>query len=154
MSARQWNSVSFNASVGMLRGEFGFITTNIGTNPSVSTMFGVGGLKGPDAAGSVSNSGPSFVESIVKTANAGEYLITYADGYRKQHYAAAQVYGPAAGPADGVRAQVCVPNNEGAGHSVKVTQLVTTLDAAGAPVETTGRRVCVKVAFKDSASGA
>lgn len=154
MSSRPWNPVSHNASNGMLRGEFGFITTNIGTNPSAALFFGCGGLTGTDAASSVSNSGASFVESITKTANAGEYLITYADGYRKQHHVSAVVLGPVAGPADGVHAQACVAANQGSGRTTKITQLVTTLDAAGSPVETTGRTLMVAVAFKDSGSGA
>lgn len=149
MSRRNWNPVSMNATSRILRGEFGFITTNIGTNPDTSLFFGCGGLTGPDAAAGGANPSPSFIESITKTANAGEYLVTYADGYRKQHYAHGSVMGPTAGPADGVQAQCCVAANQGSGHETKITQLVTTLDAAGAPVETAGRTVMVFVAFKD-----
>lgn len=149
MSRRNWNPVSMNATSRILRGEFGFISTNIGTDPDTSLFFGCGGLTGPDAAAGGANPSPSFVESIVKTANAGEYLITYTDGYRKQHSVDAKVLGPVAGPADGVHAQACVAANQGSGHETKITQLVTTLDAAGSPVETAGRTVMVSVAFKD-----
>jgi len=150
MSRRTWNPVSMNATGRILRGEFGFITTNIGTNPDPTLFFGCGGLTGPDAAAGGANPSPSFIESIVKTANNGEFLITYADGYRKQHWADAVCLGPVAGPSDGVRAGCCVAANQGSGHTTKVTQLVTTLDGAnGAPVETAGRTVMVNVAFKD-----
>ncbi len=150
MPSRNWNPVSFNAQGNMLRGEFGFITTNIGTNPDVALFFGCGGLSGAAAAAGGANPSGTFVESIVKTANAGEYLVTYTDGYPKQHWAAAVCLGPVAGPSDGVRAGCCVAANQGSGRTTKVTQLVTTLDGAnGAPVETAGRTVMVCVTFKD-----
>ncbi len=149
MSRRTWNPVSQNAQGNMLRGEFGWITTLIGTNPDATLFFGCGGLTGPDAAAGGANPSPSFVASITKTANAGEYLVTYADGYRKQHSVDPKVLGPVAGPADGVRAQACVAANQGSGHTTAITQLITMLDAAGAPVEGAGRTMMVSVAFKD-----
>lgn len=154
MSRRNWNPVSKNTQNGMLRSEFGFISTLIGTNPAVASMFGCGGLTGPDAAGSSrSNSGPSIVESIVKTANNGEFLVTLADGYRAVHYAHATVWGPTAGPNDGVQAAVSLPANQGSGHTTKITFLVTILNAAGAPTETNNRTLCVWLSLKDSSSG-
>lgn len=142
-----WNPVSYNAQGNVLRGEFGFISTNIGTDPDPTLFFGCGGLSGPAAAGGA-NPSATFVESITKTANTGEYLVTYSTGFVKQHSVDAKVLGPVAGPADGVRAQACVAANQGQGRETKTTQLVTTLDAAGAPVETSGRTVMVSVAFK------
>jgi hypothetical protein len=149
MSRRTWNPVSMNATSRILRGEFGFITTNIGTDPDTSLFFGCGGLTGPDAAAGGANPSPSFVESITKTANAGEFLITYADGYRAQHFVKGECLAPVAGPADGFGVQCAVADNQGDGHETKITQLVTVIDASNAPVETAGRTVMVAVAFKD-----
>lgn len=138
----------------MLRCEFGFISTLIGTNPALATTFGMGGLTGADVAGgSNSNSGPSAVASITKTANNGEFLVTLADGYRAVHYASVFVWGPVAGPNDGVRAAVSLPANQGSGHTTAVTFLVTILNAAGAPVELNARTICVFLSLKDSRSG-
>lgn len=154
MSRRNWNPVAHFTSGGLVFAVFGFITTNIGSNPALATVFGFGGLTGADAAGGVANSGPSFIESITKTANNGEFLITFADGWRAVWYGHPSVWGPTAGPADGVQAQMCLPANQGSGHTTKVTALVTTLDAAGAPAETTGRTVTCIMAFKDIGAGA
>ncbi len=154
MSRRNWNPVAHHASNGMLYGQFRFRSTLIGTNPAVAYMYGCGGLKGADASGSVSNSGPAFIASITKTANAGEFLVTFVDGYRRVHYADANVWGPTAGPNDGYRAGICVPANEGSGHTTPLTMLVTILDPnTGAAGELDARQVCVNVALKDSASG-
>jgi hypothetical protein len=154
MSRRNWNPVSKNTQNGMVRAEFGFVTTLIGTNPATASMFGCGGLTGVDAAGNgVSNSGPSIVASITKTANNGEFLVTLADGWRAVHYAHASVWGPTAGPADGVQAQVCVPANQGIGHTTAVTFLVSILNAGGTPTETNARTICVWLSLKDSISG-
>ena len=155
MSRRQWFPNAANASPGMLYGQFGFITTNIGTDPVLSTAFGLGGQVGADTAGTgAANSGPSFIKSITKTANNGEFLVTMADGYRKLWYLDATLLGPAAGPAGGDWAQACAPVNEGAGHTTPVTFLVTTLNASNVPVETAGRIVMVSIAAKDSGVGA
>lgn len=158
MSRRQWPNAATQrfSSPGILWGVFGFITTNIGTNPDPTLFFGCGGLTGGDdvSDGSAANSGPSFVASIVKTANNGEFLVTFTDGFRKLWHADATLYTTAAGPNDGKTAGVCAPVNEGSGHETPVTMLVTTLDASNVPVETASRRVSVLVAFKDSAVGA
>jgi len=154
MSRRNWNPVAHFASPGLVFGAFGFVTTNIGTNPDVALMFGCGGLKGGDAAAGVANTGPAFVSSITKTANAGEYLVTLKDGYRAVWHASAELWGPTAGPAGGDSAQVCKPANQGSGHETPVTFLVTTLDNADTPVETAGRTVSVFVVLKDSGIGA
>ena len=153
MSRRTWNPLAMFASPGLLFAAFKFVTTNIGTDPATSTIEGGGGLKGADAAGGVANSGPSFIESITKTANDGEYLVTLADGYRSCWFSDATMWAPAAGPAGGDDAQVSVPANQGSGHTTKVTVLVTTIDVDGVPVETTGRTVCVFMVLKDSGVG-
>ena len=132
---------------------FGFLTTNICSDPSTTTCFGLGGLTGSDGAsdGSVAKSGPSFIESITKTANAGEYLVTMAAGYTAVWYGHASVWGPVAGPSDGIRADVCVPANQGAGRTTKTTFLLTTLNAdTGAPVETASRTCTVLLVIKKS----
>lgn len=145
----QKNPLSFNATGNMLRGEFGFISTLIGTNPAVADMFGCGGLTGEAAAAGVANQDASFIESIVKTANAGEFLITFADGYRKVHFATAEVWSVVAGPADGFRACCAVPANQGSGRTTKMTMLVTIVDPnTGAPGELDARTVCVQIAIK------
>lgn len=154
MSRRTWEPLAKFSSPGLLFAAFGFVTTNIGTNPAVSSIFGGGGLKGADAAGNgVSNTGPSFIDSITKTANAGEFLVTLKDGYRAVWYADASLWGPQAGPAGGDSAQVCLPANQGSGHETAVTFLVTTLDNTDAPVETAGRTVSCFLVLKDSISG-
>ncbi len=153
MSRRSWFPVAHFSSPGLVLGAFKFVTSLIGTNPTVSLIEGGGGLKGTDSAAGVSNSGPSFIESITKTANAGEFLVTFADGYRSVWYADAELWGPAAGPAGGDSAQVCVPANQGSGHETKVTMLVTILDNADTPVEINARTVCVFVVMKDAGVG-
>ncbi len=154
MSRRQWFSNARYGQPGLVFATFGFITTNIGTNPDMSLAFGCGGLTGPDAAGTgVANSSPSLVSTITKTANNGEFLVTLADGWRKVYSADPNIMGPNAGPADGYSAQACVPSNEGSGHDTAVTFLVTVCNAAGTPTETTGRRVSVDLVLKDSGLG-
>lgn len=135
----------------MLTGNFGFITTLIGTNPDLTLGFGLGGLTGITPAGAVP--GPSFVKSITKTANNGEFLVTLQDGYRAVWGLGANLQGVAAGPADGFWCQTCSPVNEGAGHETPITFLLTTLNAAGVPTETTGRKVMVNVILKNSGTG-
>lgn len=156
MSRRNWNPKALFHQGDLVFGAFGFVTTNIGTDPDPALFFGCGGLTGTDAAsdGSVANSGPSFVASITKTANAGEFLVTFTDGYRAVYHADPTLYGPAAGPAGGDSAQVCVPVNEAQGHETPITMLVTTLDNADTPVETAGRRVSLFVVLKDGGVGA
>jgi len=155
MSRRNWNPLAHFSSAGLVFGVFGFKTTNIGTDPDPADFFGCGGLTGPDGAGdgSVANGGPSFVESITKTGNAGEFLVTLKDGYRAVWYLDAVLWGPTAGPAGGDSAQPCLPAHQGEGHETPVTFLVTTLDNTDAPAETAGRTVSCLVVLKDSASG-
>lgn len=154
MSRRSWFKDAASNSPGLVYANFGFISTLIGTNPNLALAFGWGGQVGPDIANTgAANSGPSFVASIVKTANNGEYLITLADGYRKLWGLEGSVLGPVAGPADGAWAQPCVPQNEGAGHTTPISFLFTTMNAAGAPTEMNGRTVMVSLVAKDSGSG-
>jgi len=153
MSRRNWNPVAHFTSNGLVLGAIGFVSTLIGTNPAVASLFGFGGLTGADAAGGVANGGPAFAESITKTANNGEFLITFADGWRAVWYAHASVWGPVAGPNDGVTANCSLPANQGQGHTTKVTMLVTMLNAAGSPTETNGRTVNIMLVFKDLGSG-
>ncbi len=152
MSRRTWYSDSRTTSQGLVFGTFGFITTLIGTNPNLALAFGLGGMTGPDVVGQTANSGPTFVRSIVKTANAGEYRVTLQDGYRKVWDIEATVLAPAAGPADGVWSQPSVPTGEG-DHVGPVTFLVTTLNAAGAPAEMNGRTIQLSMCLKDSGAG-
>ena len=153
MSRRNWTPVAHFTGAGLLFGAFGFISTLIGTNPVLATCFGLGGLTGVDAATGVANSGPSVVASITKTANNGEFLVTLADGYRAVFDLHATVWGPTAGPNDGVQAAVSLPANQGSGHTTAVTFLVTILNAAGTPTETNGRTISVGFVLKDLGSG-
>lgn len=154
MSRRNWPPLAKFSSPELVFGAFGFVSTLIGTDPSTSTAFGLGGLVGPDAAGNgVSNTGPTFVSSITKTANDGEFLVTLKDGYRAVWFADASVWGPVAGPNDGVSARVSLPDNQGDGHETPVTLLVTILNAAGTPTETDARTVSVFLVLKDGISG-
>ena len=149
----QTNQTASFSSGNLLFGAFGFVTTNIGSNPSTTTCFGLGGLTGSDGAsdGSVAKSGPSFVASITKTANTGEFLVTLAAGYTAVWFAAASLWGPVAGPSDGIRADVCVPANQGSGRTTATTFLVTTNNAnTGAPVETASRTCTVFLVIKKS----
>lgn len=145
----QKNPVSFNATNNIMRGEFGWVSTLIGTNPATSAMFGCGGLTGEAAAAGVANSDASFIESITKTANAGEFLVTFVEGFRAVHFATAEVWGVTAGPNDGYRAACAKPANQGSGRTTKLTMLVTILDpSTGAPAELDARTVCVQIALK------
>jgi len=154
MSRRNWNPIAHFAGNGLVFGAFGFTSTLIGTNPSTALFFGCGGLTGADAAGGVSNSGPSFVDSITKTGNNGEFLVTLADGYRAVHYIEGHILGPSAGPADGRRVQICSPANQGSGHTTNVTFLVTILGTNNVPLELNARIINIFAVLKDSASGA
>jgi hypothetical protein len=146
------------AANGMLIAAFSFVSTLIGTNPAVANFRGCGGLTGTDAGAGVSNSGPSFVSSITKTANAGEFLVTLAvpqgHAYRYMLHGEASVWSAQAGPGDEYHAQIADPANEGSGRTTAVTFLVTILDEAGAPVELDARRVSVFMVWKISGSGA
>lgn len=153
MSRRNWNKVASFAGNGLLFGSFSFLTTNIGTDPATSSFRGCGGLTGSDASTDVAVEGASFVKSITKTANNGEFLVTLQDGYRYAITAIGQLSHAAAGPADGYGVQVGEMNNEGAGHETPLSFLVTVLNASRVPAETTGRRVRVNVVLKDSGSG-
>ena len=155
MSRRTWFKDASSASPGMVYANAGWLTTPIGTNPSLATAFGFGGQVGPDLAGTgAANSGPSFIASVTKTANNGEYLVTLADGYRKLWGVEGNLLGVSAGPADGAWAQACAPVNEGAGHTTPITFLITTMNAAGVPTEFTGRTLMIALALKDSGVGA
>jgi len=153
MSRRSWNSVAHFASPGLVVGAFGFITTNIGTNPDLTWVWGMGGQTGPDKAPGAANSGPAFVKSIVKTANNGEFLVTLQDGYRGLWHAGGTLYSTSAGPGLADTLDISAPLNEGSGHETPITFLVTTMLDADTPTETSGRRVSVFLVLKDSASG-
>lgn len=154
MSGRMWNPKASFTSPGLVLAAIAFETTNIGTNPDTSKFRGAGGLTGAAASAGVANSGPSFVKSITKTANNGEFLVTLQDGYRACWHAEPHLWGPVAGPADGVDAQICRPANEGGGNDVGLTFLVTTITSStGAPAETLGRLLSIFFVLKDSVSG-
>lgn len=153
MSRRQWNPVAHFTSGGLVFAAFGFVSTLIATNPDPTLFFGAGGLTGPDASAGKANSGPTFIASITKTANNGEFLVTLADGWRAVWFADASVWGPVAGPNDGVKANISLPANQGSGHTTAVTFLVTILNAAGAPTETNGRTINCFCVFKDVGAG-
>jgi hypothetical protein len=140
----------------MTEGKFGFVTTLIGTQPDATKFFGCGGLSGGDDVndGSQANSGPTFVKSITKTANNGEFLVTLQDGYRAVWDLRAELWSPTAGPHDGKWAGVCLPANQGAGHETPITFLVTVLDATNTPAELNGRTISISISLKDSAAGA
>lgn len=153
MSRRQFNPIAEFAQNGYVFLAFGFISTLIGTNPASPTLFGFGGLTGVDAAPGVPPGAPSVIESIVKTANAGEFLVTLVDGYRAVWFGQPGVWGPVAGPNDGVRAAMSLPSNQGQGHTTKLAFFITMLNAAGVPTETNGRTVNALIVFKDSGLG-
>lgn len=153
MARRQFQVLAEFAQSGYVFLAFGFISTLIGTNPPAATLFGFGGLTGNDASGNVPPGAASIIESIVKTANNGEFLVTLVDGYRAVWFGQPGVWGPVAGPNDGVRAAMSLPANQGQGHTTKVTFLITMLNAAGAPTETNGRTVNCLMVFKDNGSG-
>lgn len=150
--------IAMFAANGMLFGAFSFVSTLIGTDPAVSSFRGCGGLTGSDSSAGVSNSGPAFIESITKTANNGEFLVTVAvpqgHVYRYMLHGSASVWSAQAGPASAHTAQIGDPANEGSGRTTKLTFLVTILDGALAPVELDARRVSVFVVMKTSGSGA
>ncbi len=154
MSRRNWNPLGHFASNGLLFGAFSWITTNIGTDPDVTLTQGLGGLTGPDAVGSVPNSGPTFVHSITKTANNGEFLITFQDGYRAMWHASGTIYSDEDGPGVADTLDLSEPINEGLGHETRLTMLATVCIDADTPTETAGRRCSVFVVLKDSGSGA
>ncbi len=143
---------------GLMFAAFSFISTLIGTNPDVDYFRGCGGETGSDATTGVSNSGASFVESITKTANAGEFLVTLAvpqgHAYRYLLSGSAEVLSPEGGPATAHCATCSDPINEGAGRTTQITFLVTIQDGALAPVELDARRVTVFMVWKISGAGA
>lgn len=151
----QWFSNALFASPGLLIGAFSFVTTNIGADPDMTLSHGCGGLSGGDGAstGATANGGPTFVSSITKTANAGEFLVTFKEGYRAVWHADAECQAAEAGPADGYGAQVCKPANQGSGRETAVTMLVTVLDENRAVKETAGRTVSCFVVLKTSGAG-
>lgn len=125
---------------------FSFETNNT-SDPATSSFRGCGGLAGADSGSSVSNSGPSAVASITRS-DVATFLVTFADGYRYALATLAQISG-----VDGYTAQCSTVSNEGSGHSTACTMTVTVTNAAGSATETTGRRVSVLVAFKNSGNG-
>jgi hypothetical protein len=129
---------------------FGFVTTNIGTDPDPTAFFGCGGTTG--SGGITANGGPSVIKSITKTANAGEFLVTLNDHYRAMWLGEAQVMAPAGGPADGYSAQVSLGSNFGASSS-DPTFLITTLNTSKAAAETAGKTVTCMAVVKDSGAG-
>lgn len=154
MSGRSFFSNAEFTSQGLVLGAFGFQTTNIGTAPSTSKIFGGGGLVGTDGAGNP-NSGPTFISSITKTANNGEFFVTLQDGYRAVWFCAANTWAATAiGSADGYQAQVSLPANQGAGRTTAVSFYVTVVNASGVATETAGRTVNCFVVLKDSGNGA
>lgn len=152
--------VGFFASPGMLLVAFSFISSLIGTDPSPADFHGCGGLSGGDfpGDGTVAKSGPSIVESIVKTANAGEFLVTFAEppgnAYLDVLYQDASVASPPNGPGDEYDGRVSELKNLAAGRTTKVTLLVTIVDDAGAPAELNARVVSVFLVLKISRAGA
>lgn len=148
MARRTWYSDSRVTSQGLVWVPFSFNTNNT-SDPSSSTFRGCGGLTGTDAAanGSVSNSGPSAVASITRSGT-GAFLVTFADGYRYAVATLAQISG-----SDGYTAQCSTVSNEGSGATTACTMTVTVTNASGTATDTTGRRVSVLVAFKDSGNG-
>lgn len=151
--------IGYFSTPGMLVAAFSWVSTLIGTDPAVADFRGCGGLTGADAGSGVSNSGASFIESITKTANAGEFLVTFAEGYRYVLHAEASLWGVQAGPGDKYTAQVHDPANEGSGRTTKLTMLVTIIGEDGtsgvrAPAELDARRVSVFCVIKTSGSGA
>lgn len=143
---------------GMAFMAFSFVSTLIGTNPSAALFRGCGGETGSDAAAGTSKSGGAVIESITKTANNGEFLVTLAvpqgHAYRYLLHGSASVWSPEAGPATAHCAAIGDPVNEGAGRTTQITFLVTIQDGALAPVELNTRRVSCLLVWKISGSGA
>ena len=146
MSRRTWFNDDCVSTQGVVWVPFSFETNNT-SNPAVTSFRGCGGLTGSDGATSVSNSGPSAVATITRSGT-GAFAITFADGYRYALVAFADISG-----ADAFRAQVSTLSNEGSGHDTACTVALTVLNASNAAADTTGRRVSVLVAFKNSGNG-
>lgn len=147
MSGRSWNPTAQFTSNGLVYCHFSFLTNDT-SDPAVSSFRGCGGLTGTDAAGSVSNSGPSAVASITRTG-VGAYLVTLRDGYRFVQAAHASIDDGA----DALHARIGTISNEGSGATTAVTLALTVRSAATA-TESTSRRVSVSLILKNSASGA
>ncbi len=151
MSGRSWNGVQYHTSNGMVECDFSFVTNNT-TNPDVTLFRGCGGETGDNSSGqSRSNSGRSAVASITYTT-VGLFLVTLADGYRFVQAASADI----SDAADDLAARIGAISNEGAGNSTAVTIVVAIRGLAttsGTLTDTTGRRVSIRLALKDSQSG-
>ncbi len=146
MSRRQWYEDSRWTSQGFTHCVFSFVTNDT-SDPASTSHRGCGGLTGSDGATSVANGGPSCVASITRTG-VGAYLVTFADGYR---YATAK-FATIEDAADALHARCAAVSNEGSGDTTACTMAVVVRSAATA-TESTGRRVSVYVAFKDSGNG-
>ncbi len=146
MSARNWYNDFRTTSQGILWVPFSFLTNNA-SNPAVADFRGCGGLTGSSSSAGVSNSGPSAVASITRT-DVGTFLVTFADGYR---HAVAVL--PSVSGTLGFTAEWDLLSNEGSGRTTACTMAVRVCDDEGVATETTGRRVCFLVAFKDSGNG-
>lgn len=146
MSRRAWFKDEQTTSQGLTTIEFSFLTNNT-SDPATTSFRGCGGGTGSDGASSVSNSGPSAIASITRTGT-GAFLVTFADGYRYATTVFSQISG-----ADGFQAQCGLVANEGSGHTTACTVAVTVLNTSFAAADTTGRRVSVRIAFKDSGNG-
>jgi hypothetical protein len=150
--------LAFFCQGGMAFCAFSFVSTLIGTDPSAALFRGCGGLTGSDNAAGVSNSGSAVIESITKTANNGEFLVTMSvpqgHAYRYLLHGDATVWSPQAGPGDGYEAHISDPANEGSGRTTQITFLVTIVNGAGTPAELDARRVSVELIWKISGSGA
>jgi hypothetical protein len=146
MSRRGWFNDATFTSQGLVFCAFSFLTNDT-SDPATTSFRGCGGLTGSDGATSVSNSGPSAVASISRT-DVGDYLVTFADGYR---YAVAIFTSISGG--SGYTVDYAAPSNEGEGHGTAVTLALSVVDDEGAAVESTGRRVSVLVVLKDSGNG-
>lgn len=147
MARRTFYSDDIIATQGVVWVPFAFDTNNT-SDPAVTSFRGCGGLAGTDTTGnSVANSGPSAIASITRSGT-GAFLVTCADGYRYALVSIAQISGN-----DGYTAQCSTVSNEGSGATTACTLTVTVCNASGTATDTTGRRVSVLLAFKNSGNG-
>lgn len=146
MSRRTWFPNATWTAQGLVHCLFSFVTNNT-SDPDATVFRGCGGLTGTDPTGLSINSGPGAVTSITRTG-VGAYLITFSEGYRYAVFKTAQIEDGT----DGLAAGCAAVSNEGSGATTACTMAVT-IRAAGTATESTGRRVSVYVAFKDSGAG-
>jgi hypothetical protein len=130
MSGRTFYNDALHATQGVVRGDVSFLTDDV-NDPDEDDFRG----------------DKELIESIARTG-VGEYLVTFRDGFRYIITNTSHVNGLL-----GFTAEFGDATNEGAGNTTKITQVVTVQDDEGVATETTGRRVSLCYALKNSGNG-